>query len=140
MISYKSTEKNMTIFFLDFWPKKSKVFDILVLKTFFKQFFGYFWPLKFFLKIFLIFEGFKNEIFNIMFYYFFQVKSVIPSVTGQNYFKYLLFYVFKGNFCCLTKCLLFLGTFTYFNIAKKPYPENLSHIQNLNIFSKRNFW
>ena len=36
VIPYESTEKNMTIFCLDFWPKKSKVFDILVIKTFFK--------------------------------------------------------------------------------------------------------
>ena len=32
-----------------------------------------------------------------------------------------------------------LGIFTYFNIAKKPYLKNLSHIQNINIFSKHNF-
>ena len=35
VIPYKSTEKNMTIFFLDYWPKKSIVVDILVVKTFF---------------------------------------------------------------------------------------------------------
>ena len=35
VIPYKSTEKNMTIFFLNFWPKKSKVFDILVIKNVF---------------------------------------------------------------------------------------------------------
>ena len=32
-----------------------------------------------------------------------------------------------------------LGIFTYFNIAKMPYLENLSHIQNLNIFRKPTF-
>ena len=37
VIPYKSTEKNMTIFLKDFLPKKSKVFDILVIKTFFNQ-------------------------------------------------------------------------------------------------------
>ena len=36
--------------------------------------------------------------------------------------------------------LTVLGIFTYFNTAKKPYLKNLSHIQNINIFSKRNFW
>ena len=35
--------------------------------------------------------------------------------------------------------LTILGIFTYFNIAKMPYLEILSHIQNLNILSKRNF-
>ena len=34
VIPYESTKKNMTIFFLDFGPKKSKVFDILLIKTF----------------------------------------------------------------------------------------------------------
>ena len=38
------------------------------------------------------------------------------------------------------KFLTVLGIFTYFNIAKMPYLDNLSHIQNLNIFRKRNFW
>ena len=72
VIPYKITEKNMTIFFLVFWPKKSKVYDILVIKkTFFKQCFCYFWPLLELLKIFIIFKGFKNEIFNLMFYYSF---------------------------------------------------------------------
>ena len=33
-ILLNSTEKNMTIFFRNFWPKKSKVFDILVIKRF----------------------------------------------------------------------------------------------------------
>ena len=33
-----------------------------------------------------------------------------------------------------------LGIFTCFNIAKKPYLKKRSHIQNLNIFSKHNFW
>ena len=70
VIPYKSTEKNVTTFFLDFWPKKSKSFDILVVKTIFKQNFGYFWPLLKIFKDFFIFQGFKNEIFNRMFYYF----------------------------------------------------------------------
>ena len=35
VIPYKSTEKNMTIFLKHFLPKKSKVFDILVIETFF---------------------------------------------------------------------------------------------------------
>ena len=39
VIPYKSTEIS-----LDFWPKKSEVFDIIVIKTFFKQNSGYFWP------------------------------------------------------------------------------------------------
>ena len=38
------------------------------------------------------------------------------------------------------KYLTVLGIFTYINMAKKAYLENLSHIQNLNIFSKHNFW
>ena len=42
VIPYKSAEKNMTIFLKDFLPKKSKVFDILVIKTFLKLNFGYF--------------------------------------------------------------------------------------------------
>ena len=43
VIPYKSTEKNITISFLDFWPKKSKVFDILVIKkTFLKTKFWFF--------------------------------------------------------------------------------------------------
>ena len=42
----------MTIFLKDFLPKKSKGFDILVIKTFFKQNFGYFWPLLEFFKDF----------------------------------------------------------------------------------------
>ena len=54
VIPYKSTEKNV-IFFLDFWPKKSKVFVILVVKTIFKLNFGYFWPLLEFLMIFFVF-------------------------------------------------------------------------------------
>ena len=36
--------------------------------------------------------------------------------------------------------LTVLGIFTYFNIAKKPYLKNLSHIQNINVFGKRNIW
>ena len=32
------------------------------------------------------------------------------------------------------------GIFTYFNVAKMPYLEKLSHIQNLDILCKRNFW
>ena len=39
-------------------------------------------------------------------------------------------------------CYIFLtvlAIFTYFIIAKLPYLKSLSHIQNLNIFSKRNF-
>ena len=35
VIQYKSTEKHMTFFGGDFWPKKSKVFNILVIKFFF---------------------------------------------------------------------------------------------------------
>ena len=42
-------------FFFGFWPKKSKVFDISVIKTFLKLNFGYFWPLLEFFKEYLIF-------------------------------------------------------------------------------------
>ena len=34
VIPYKSTKKNKNIFFGDLWPKNTKVFDILVIKTF----------------------------------------------------------------------------------------------------------
>ena len=110
VIPYKSTEKNTTIFFWIFDPESQKVFDILVIKNVcFLQNFGYFWPLlEVFKDFFLIFNGVKKVIFNIMFYYSFSnKKSVIPSVTGQNRFKYLLFYVFKGHFYGVTNFLLF---------------------------------
>ena len=48
--------------------------------------------------------------------------------------------MFLRTFLLSNKFLTVLGIFTFFNIAKKPYLENISHIQNLNIFSKRNFW
>ena len=51
MIPFKGTKKNMTIFLLYFLPKKSKIFDILVIKTFFfSQTFGYFEQFKDFFK------------------------------------------------------------------------------------------
>ena len=79
VIPYKSTEKNVTTFFWDFWPKKSKVFDILVVTTFFFFYkilviFDHFYN---FLKIFFNFWRFKNEIFNRMFYYFFFMSKVL---------------------------------------------------------------
>ena len=58
-------------FFVYFWPKKSKVFDILVIKMFFNTILIIFDPLKKF-DFFLILEVSKNEIFNIMFYYSFS--------------------------------------------------------------------
>ena len=42
VIPYEITEKNVTIFFLFFLPKKSKVYDILVIKNVFSIFFCYF--------------------------------------------------------------------------------------------------
>ena len=56
-------------FFGGFLTKKSKVFNILVIKSFFLQNFGYFWPFFDLKKI--IFEVFKNETFNIMLYFSF---------------------------------------------------------------------
>ena len=49
---YKSIKKNMTFFFFEFLTKKSKVFDMLVIKTF-KEFFSFF---------FTTFKTFKNLI------------------------------------------------------------------------------
>ena len=47
--------------FLDFWPNKSEVFGILVIKAFLKQNFGYSWPLlDFFGEIFLNFWTFSK--------------------------------------------------------------------------------
>ena len=76
VIPYKSTEKNVTTFFLDFWPKKSKVFDVLVVKTFFKQNFGYFWPLLEFFKDFFYFSRFEkwDLQYNILFFFFLNQK------------------------------------------------------------------
>ena len=31
-----------------------------------------------------------------------ETKRERASVTGQNHFKNLLFYVFKGHLCCVT--------------------------------------
>ena len=72
----------MTTFFLDFWPKKSKVFDILAVKTFFKQNVGYFWPLLEFLKIFFfIFQGLKWDLqYNILLFFF---KSQVLYLLSQ---------------------------------------------------------
>ena len=83
-------------FLFGFLTTKVKSFWYFSNKNFFFLLnFCYFWPLLEFFKDFYIFKGFKNEIFNIMFYYYiFQVKNVIPSVTGQNHFKYLLFLCF----------------------------------------------
>ena len=90
---WKHREKHDNFFWI-FDKKKSKVFWYFSKKKrFLKQNFGYFWPLLEFFKDIFIFEVFKNEIFSIMFYYSFQLKSVIPSVNGQNHCKYLHFYV-----------------------------------------------
>ena len=54
----KARRKTWPYFFFNFWPKKSKGFDILVVKIFFKQNFGYFWPLLEFFKDFFNFSRF----------------------------------------------------------------------------------
>ena len=47
-------------------------------------------------------------------FFLFQVKSVIPSDTGQNHSKYLHFGVFNGFFF-VSQPYIFLGVFYYFN-------------------------
>ena len=67
-------------FFLDFCPKKLIVFDILVIKTFFfTKFWLFLTTIRIFFIDFSIFEGFKNEILNIMFYY---------SFSSQKYYTF----------------------------------------------------
>ena len=70
----------MIFFFLDFGPNKSKVFDILVIKSF-KQNFGYFRSLLDFFNDFFYFSIFKNEIFNVLFFTF---KSKVLYLLSQN--------------------------------------------------------
>ena len=50
------------------------------------------------------------------------------------------FFMFLKDILLCYKFLTVLGILTYFNIAKMSYLENLSHIQNLNIFCNCNFW
>ena len=59
------------------------------------------------------------------------------------YLRYSTLYDFQVYFLCLNCLGTFLpvlGIFTYFSISKKTYLKNPSHIQNFNIFRKRNFW
>ena len=50
--------------------------------------------------------------------------------------------IFRFIYCVQTLGPIFIvsGIFKFFNIVKKPDLKNLCHIQNLNIYSKLNFW
>ena len=81
-------------FFLNFIfdQKKSTVFVILVIKTYFKLNFGYFWPFKKRLKIFLSFLSFKKLDLSYNFFLFF-FKSKLSYLLSQNLQQ--LFFFFK---------------------------------------------
>ena len=83
-----------------FWYFSNKNVFLTKFWFFLTPFYNFLLFLKFF---------FLNEIFNIMF--LFQVKSVIPSVTGQNHCKFLHFMFVKAFFWPPN---IFLGAFHYF--------------------------
>ena len=50
---------------------------------------------------FLICVGFEIEIFIAMFYFIFQIKSLVTSAIGQKHPTFSYFDVFKGQFVLL---------------------------------------
>ena len=118
----KAPRKTWIFLLLDFLPKKSKVFDILVIKTFFnKQKTGFFLPLLELVKIFvLIFEGFKSEIVNIMFDYSFSCQKRYTFCHRSRSLLILIFFFFfwKGHFCCVTNFCPFY-VFSHISILQK---------------------
>ena len=100
-----------------------------------------FWPpLEFFKIFFLFLKFFRNETFNIMFNFFFQIKSVIPSVTGQNHSKYLKFYVVKGHFSCLQPFFIFMCFFTISVTIAARHLKFSTRISPSIILTKQQFW
>ena len=77
---WKQREKH-NIFFFYFWPKKAKVFDIIVKKKFLvKKKFGHFWQQIFFLDFF--FWSYENWCFAIKSLFLF-FKSKMPFLLSQ---------------------------------------------------------
>ena len=72
---------------------------------------------------------------------FFCRSKVLYLLSQVKITLSIYLFMFKNYiFLVLQFFFTVLGIFKYFNIAKMPYLENLSHILNKNIFNKRNFW
>ena len=110
-------------FFFDFWPKKNKLYFSYI--NVFKQILVIFYQ---FWKCYRFFFSLKNEIFNIFYYYSFQVKRIIPSVTGQNTLNsYTKKNVFKGIFfVCFTPWYIFWC----FSLFWSPGPLRISNFKS----------
>ena len=113
MIPYESTEKNMTLLG-GFLTKKSQKFWYFYNKNIFKLNFGYFRPLLEFVKDFFFnFEVFRNEIFNIMFFFllFFTSKVVYLMSQVKNTLNIYIFMLLKDSFV-VWQPFIFLSVFT----------------------------
>ena len=64
----------------------------------------------------------------------FQLKSFIPSVTGQNHSKYLHFYVLK-DISVVLQPYIFLGVFHYFGHHGRPPSQIFNPRLSFNYFN-----
>ena len=61
--------------------------------------------------------------------------KIINISDSLSFIFFVLVFSLKKNY----KLFTILDVFTYFNIANQPHLKNLSPLQNLSIFCKRNF-
>ena len=111
---WKHHEEHHDNFFFVFLNKKVKSSWYFSSKNPFKTKFWLFLnTFRIFLKNFSFLKGFRNKIFNKIVFFSFQVKSVIPSVTGKNHSNYLDFMLLTVIFVVLQPFIL-LCVFHYF--------------------------